>query len=159
MGACVFPGSFDPPTIGHLDIICRAASMFDTVTVTVMLNRSKEGVIPVRDRESLLRIICRRLDNVEVDCWDGLLSDYMRKRPGQTVVRGIRNAQEFAQEKMAFLVNKALFPAFDTVFLSAGRELSAVSSSAVREIASFGGDIRPFIPKEIQNEVCQWLRC
>ena len=157
MSACVFPGSFDPPTRGHLDIIRRAAKMFDEVTVAVMINRAKQGAIPIEERVALLKKACKGLRNVQVHAWEGLLADYMCHRPGAVAVRGVRNAAEFEQEQTAYLVNKAIYPAFETVFLAADQALSSVSSSAVREIASFGGDVRPFIPEEIQDAVCEWL--
>ena len=159
MNDCVIPGSFDPPTRGHLDLIRRASFVFDEVTVAVMVNRAKEGAVPLQKRADLLRKACRKYKNVKVDVWDGLLAEYMRRRPGTPVIRGIRNAAEFEQEITAFTVNKALLPEFETIFIPADHELAAVSSSAVREVASFGGDIRPFIPEEIQDEVWQCLHC
>ena len=99
MSGCIFPGSFDPITCGHLDLIRRAAAMFDTVTVTVMVNRSKAGSIPYEDRVRLIRKACADLPNVKAELWQGLLAEYVRKHPGYVVIRGVRSTEEFEQEK------------------------------------------------------------
>ena len=102
MSSCVIPGSFDPITLGHLDLIRRAAGLFEQVTVTVMVNRGKTGSIPYEDRVRMIRKACKGIPNVEVDLWTGLLADYMQQRPGTVVVRGVRSAGEFEKEQSAF---------------------------------------------------------
>ena len=158
MSGCIFPGSFDPITCGHLDLIRRAAAMFDTVTVTVMVNRSKAGSIPYEDRVRLIRKACADLPNVKAELWQGLLAEYVRKHPGYVVIRGVRSAEEFEQEKTAAAVNRRLCPGMETILLPASDGLSDVSSSAVREIASFGGDFRRFVPTGIYRELKKWLK-
>ena len=107
----IFPGSFDPPTRGHLDLIRRAASMMDHLTICVMVNISKAGTIPTEERVRMLEKACRDIPNVSVDRWDGLLADYMRRQePGTAVIRGVRSSVEFEQERTAAAVNHALYP-------------------------------------------------
>ena len=101
MSACVFPGSFDPITRGHLNLIERAARLYDSVTVTVMVNISKTGIFPYEERVQLIRKACRGIPNVRAELWKGLLSDYMREHPGSVVLRCVRNTEEFEQEMNA----------------------------------------------------------
>ena len=157
MSSCVIPGSFDPVTLGHLDLIRRSAALFEHVTVTVMVNRDKNGCIPYEDRVRMIRKACSALPNVEVDLWTGLLADYMRQRPGAVVVRGVRSTGEFEKEQAAAAVNKRLYSGMETMMMPASDGWSEVSSSVVREIASFGGDYRPFVPGCIYRELKKWL--
>ena len=158
MSSCVIPGSFDPMTRGHLNLVTRAASLYDHVTVTVMVNRSKAGCIPFEERVRMIRKACKELTNVQAETWDGLLADYMRLHPGSIVVRGARSVQEFEQEIKAAAVNRRLYPGLETVLIPAADELADVSSSVVREIASFGGDYSSFVPKCICRELEKWLK-
>lgn len=155
----VFPGSFDPPTRGHLDLIRRAASIMDHVTVCVMVNISKTGSIPSDERARMLEKACRGIPNVTVDRWDGLLADYMRmQEPGTAVIRGARSAGEFEQERAAAAVNRAMCPGLETILLFAGDGLDNVSSSTVREIAAFGGDYSFLIPPKISKDIDRYLK-
>lgn len=158
MSTCVFPGSFDPFTCGHLNLIERASALFDLVTVVVMVNRSKNGTIPYEERARLIRKACGKIKNIRVEIWYGLLADYMREHEEHTLVRGVRSAGEFDKEMLAAEMNSKLFDALETVFLPAAPKWSGVSSSAVKEIASFGGDISPFVPGSICPEVLRWLK-
>lgn len=153
MRTCVFPGSFDPVTRGHMDLIERAAALFDRVTVTVMINRNKQGSFPVSTRRELLEKACAGLDNVTVDLWDGLLVDYLRARGENTVIRGVRNTSDFEAESISAQANRMLFPDMETVILFAGDGKNAISSSAVREIASFGGSVAEFVPEQVREEI------
>ena len=157
MSACVFPGSFDPITRGHVDLIERVAVLFDSVTVTVMVNRSKTGMIPYEERVLLIRKACAHLPNVKVELWKGLLADYMRDRPGSVVIRGVRGENEFGQEMLSADMNRRLNPSMETLLIPASTEWLGVSSSAVREIASFGGDIREYVPECICREIRKWF--
>ena len=155
----VFPGSFDPPTRGHLDLIRRAASIMDHVTICVMVNISKAGTIPPEERVRMLEKACLDIPNVSVDRWDGLLADYMRGQdPGTVVIRGVRSTAEFEQERTAASVNRALYPGLETILLFAGDGMDSVSSSAVREIAAFGGDYRFLIPEQIAKDIDRQLK-
>lgn len=157
MSVCVFPGSFDPITRGHMDLIQRAAGLFDSVTVTVMVNISKKPCIPLENRIAMIRKACTGIPNVEVDLWEGLLADYMKNHPGWFVVRGVRNASEFEQEKTAAAINRQLYPGMETFLLPSDEELDCVSSSMVREIAGFGGDYSRFVPDGLYEEIGKWL--
>jgi len=153
MSSCVFPGSFDPVTRGHMDLIRRAAALFDRVTVTVMVNIHKRGTIPPSKRAELLRKACAGLDNVRVDCWDGLLTDYMRRQGERCVLRGVRGMAEYDAEIAAAAANRLLMPEMETLLMPASGEYACVSSSAVREIAAFGGDFLSLVPAETAEEI------
>ena len=157
MISCVFPGSFDPVTKGHLDLIRRAASVFDQVTVTVMNNIHKSGSIPADKRIELIRKACRELKNVKVEKWEGLLTEYMRIKNEKTVIRGIRSAMELDHEMQTCEANRRLNKEYDTFFLLCKPSMSGISSSAVREIAAFGGDIHGFVPDELTEEIMELL--
>lgn len=153
MVSCVFPGSFDPVTKGHLDLISRAASMFDHVTVTVMNNIHKTGAVPVEKRIVLLEKACAGLPNVSVEKWDGLLADYMKETGEKIIIRGIRGSHELEQELQNSAANRMLNEETETIFLPCSPEMKGISSSAVREIAAFGGDIQAFVPEKLTEEI------
>lgn len=157
MVSCVFPGSFDPVTRGHLDLISRAAAVFDRVTVTVMVNISKKGVFSAEERISMLKKICAPFSNVEVDCWNGLLAEYMKQKGEKIVIRGLRNSAEYDQENISAYANKMLNHDIETIFIPCDPALNGVSSSAVREIAAFGGEISSFVPESLAEEIKEQL--
>lgn len=157
MSSCVFPGSFDPPTIGHLDLIARAAGIFDHVTVTLMINIHKTGAISAEDRLALLRKVCTGFENVTVDSWDGLLADYMREKGEHIILRGVRTSAEFENEFSAAAVNRGLNDDAETLFLPSDPQLACVSSSVVREIALFGGEITAYVPESIREDIHRLL--
>ncbi len=154
-GLCVYPGSFDPVTSGHLDIIERASKLFPHVVVAVLNNPDKRGCFPIQQRMAWLKTVCGKLDNVEVDCFDGLLMDYMKRRDAEMVIRGLRAVTDFESEFQMAQLNRALAPRVETLFLMTAPENACVSSSAVRQISSFGGDIGTFVPGEISSELKQ----
>ena len=153
MSSCVFPGSFDPVTIGHVDLITRACAIFDHVTVTFMINIHKAGSLPEEKRILMLQKACAALQNVTIESWDGLLADYMKQKGEKTVVRGLRNESDFEQEFSGFQANRILNSQIETLFLPTDPAYAGVSSSIVREIAAFGGDITPFVPKGLSKEI------
>ncbi len=157
MVSCVFPGSFDPVTKGHFDLISRASRMFDRVTVTVMNNIRKKGSIPVEKRIQMLRRVCAAFPNVSVDKWDGLLAEYMNRNNETIVLRGIRGNSELDQELQSWGANRMLNSNIETVFIPCNPLMNGISSSAVKEIASFSGDIRPFVPDELAEEILDLL--
>ena len=157
MNSCVFPGSFDPVTAGHMDIIRRAAGLFDKVYVTVMININKKGTVPVEDRIRLLKKACKGYPNVVIDQWDGLLADYMRERGERILIRGVRGNAEFEHEYDTAILNKRLNGQVETFLIPANPDLTAVSSSAVREIAAFGGEIGGLVPSECQKDIQKLL--
>lgn len=150
---CVYPGSFDPVTVGHLDVIRRAAAIFDEVIVTVMHNISKRGCFPVDERMALIVRAVREIPNVRVDKWDGLLVDYVRMNGACAVVRGLRAVSDFDTEMTMAQVNSQLLPGMETLFLMARPEHACISSSVVREAAAFGADISAFVPAQVAEEI------
>ena len=157
MISCVFPGSFDPVTKGHLNLIARTASLFDHVTVTVMNNIHKTGSIPVDQRISLLVKACENLTNVSIEKWDGLLADYMRIKNEKIIIRGIRSSEELDAELQSCAANHMLNHSVETIFLPCDPSMTGISSSAVREIASFGGNISAFVPDILTEEIREIL--
>lgn len=157
MVSCVFPGSFDPVTKGHLDLIARAASLFDQVTVTVMVNISKKGSIPPEKRVSMLQKICKPYPNVRVDSWSGLLADYMEQNKEKIIIRGLRSSAEYDHEFVSCSANKMLNSHIETLFLPCDPAMNGISSSAVKEIAAFGGDISAFVPEAVAEEIRRCL--
>ena len=150
---CVYPGSFDPITVGHLDIIRRAAALFDRVMVAVLHNPAKAGCFPVEERLAMIADACGEIPGVSVGTFDGLLADYVRETGAVAVVRGLRSAADFESEQTMAQINARLLPGLETVFLMAKPEHACISSSAVREIAGFGGDISRFVPEAILPRV------
>ena len=154
---CVFPGSFDPVTKGHLDLIERAAAIFDEVIVAVLHNPSKTGRFPMGKRLELLEKACAHLPNVCFDSFEGLLADYVRQCGAKAVLRGIRGVRDLESETQMAQLNRQLNPDCETLFMATAPEYAHVSSSAVREIALFGGEITPFVPECIADEVARIL--
>lgn len=159
MKTAIYPGSFDPVTLGHLAIIERAAKMFDIVRVVVVVNPSKHCIFTLEERMDMLRRVTARIPNIEVDCWSGLLVDYADQYEQPIVIRGLRALSDFESEFQMAHINHKLNPRVDTVFLAANEEHTYFSSSIVREIGSYGGDISGFIPAEILDEVAERTRC
>lgn len=155
---CVYPGSFDPVTNGHLDLIERGAAIFDEVVVAILHNPSKTGRFPIEKRLELLEKACAHLPNVRFDRFDGLLVDYMRKHGFKAVLRGLRAVTDFESEFQMAQLNRQMAPEVDTMFFMTAPEHAYVSSSAVREIGLFGGDISPFVPACIVQEVARILK-
>ena len=157
MSGCVIPGSFDPVTRGHTDLIRRAAALFDRVTVVVMVNIRKQGIFTPEERVRMLREACGAEKRVRVEQWSGLLSAYMREKGETTVVRGVRGVQEYDGEMIAAQANRMLNPRMETLLMPAAEGYAWISSSAVKEIAAFGGDIRNFLPEECAEEIIRRL--
>lgn len=154
---CVYPGSFDPVTNGHLDLIERGAALFDEVIVAVLHNPAKQGRFPVEKRLKMLQKACAHLPNVRFDRFDGLLVEYMRRSGARVVLRGLRAITDFESEFQMAQLNRQMAPEVETLFLMTAPEHAYLSSSAVREIGMFGGDIAPFVPACIAREVAQML--
>ncbi len=155
--SCVYPGSFDPVTNGHMDIIKRASLMFDKVTVAVLRNPNKRGLFTVEERLELLRRACAHIQNVEFDSFDGLLMDYMRFKKEKIVLRGLRAVTDFESEFQMAQLNHQLASEVETLFLMTSPDHAYLSSSAVREIGSFGGDISSFVPECIIDDTMRAL--
>jgi len=140
------PGSFDPPTNGHVDIVERAARHFDRVLVAVLRNPDKKPLLEVEERVKLLEAVLGHLRGVEVDSFDGLLVDLAKKRAADVIVKGLRSTSDMGYELMMAHINAALAPGTDTVFIAASPAWTFVSSSMVKQVASYGGDVGPFVP-------------
>ncbi len=145
----LYPGSFDPFTYGHLDIVERALRIFDRVEVTVAVNIGKEPLFSIEERCELIRQCTAHLDRVEVVAFEGLLVEHARARGATALVRGLRQVSDFEYEfRMAF-ANRRLYPELETVFLMTSEEYAMISSSIVREIHRWGGDVSLFVPPPV----------
>ena len=154
----ICPGSFDPVTLGHLDIINRARKIFDHTIVAVLINPEKHTSFTVDERIELLKKATAEMDDVEVVGFEGLLADYARERNATAIIKGLRALSDFEYEFQMALTNKELNPNLETLFLTTRAENMFLSSSIVRQIASFGGDISNFVPacilETIQERLC-----
>ncbi len=155
----VCPGSFDPVTCGHLDIIRRASKMFDKVIVVVMVNNTKTPLFTPEERVDMIRRSLVNIPNanVEVDWYDGLLADYVRKVGGTAIVKGLRAVSDFEYEFQMALTNKKLCPEAETVFLTTDASNMYLSSSVVKTVGSVGGDISDFVPPQVYEDIVKRL--
>lgn len=155
----VCPGSFDPATLGHVDIITRASTMFDRVIVLVMSNVRKlnKYSFTVEERMDFLRRSTQELSNIEVDAYSGLLAEYVKKTNAKAIVKGLRAVSDFEDEFQQALTNKLLAPDVETVFMTTRAENMFLSSSMVKEVCMFGGDISSFVPAEIHDDIIERL--
>lgn len=157
MRIAICPGSFDPVTKGHLDIIGRAAKLFDKIIVVVLFNPTKQTSFSLEERVALLRRAIGDRTNIEVDSYDGLLADYVKMKGASTIVKGLRAISDFEYEFQMALTNKQMNPDFETVFLTTSAQYLYFSSSVVKQIAQFNGDISEFIPDVIKEDVMKRL--
>ncbi len=155
MSKAVYPGTFDPITWGHVDIIERAAKMFDHLIVGVLENRSKNHLLSPDERADLIRAVTAHLDNVTVEIFDGLSVDFAKKNDAGVMVRGLRAVTDFEYELSMSQTNRVLNNDVDTIFLTTNLEYAYLSSSTVREVAAFNGDISKFVPKIVQEKVLE----
>ena len=149
MKTAVYPGSFDPITSGHLNIIRRAANIFDKLIVCVMVNAGKNPMFTLEEREELIRRVTLDLPTVEVDCSNELLADYARRRGSCVIVKGLRAGSDFENEFQMALVNRKINPELDTMFLTADSQYMYLSSSMVKELGHYGAELSDFLPEEI----------
>lgn len=151
----IYPGSFDPITIGHFDIIKRGSKEFDTVVVTVLKNSKKPGLFSIEERISFIKKLIKEenLTNVKVDCFEGLLADYMKKEKATILMRGLRTSEDFSYEQQLYMINKDLNDKFETHYFMANPLLVHCSSSVVRELLHYGRDISNYEPKSIINDI------
>jgi pantetheine-phosphate adenylyltransferase len=149
MRTVIYPGSFDPFTNGHLDVVHRAARLFDQVIVAVAKNETKGPLFSVEQRLDLLRQSTKELKNVTVDAFDGLLVDYVEMRGGQAVIRGLRAVSDFEFEFQLALMNRKLNERVETIFMMPKDTYTFLSSRIVKEIARLGGDVQAFVPPQV----------
>lgn len=149
----VCPGSFDPITMGHLDIITRAAAMFDKLIVVVMNNTSKHYTFSPDERKKMIEKCVANLPNVQVDVYDGLLAEYAAQQNACAIIKGLRAMSDFEYEFQMALTNKKLNPNVETLFLTTSAQNMYLSSSMVKQIAGMGGDVNDFLPEVIYDDV------
>ncbi len=153
MKTALYPGSFDPITLGHLNIVRRAAAVFDKVVVCVMKNSEKSPMFTIEERMELARKVTARFSNVEVATTDMLLAEYAKQFDGAVIVKGLRALSDFDYEFQIALINKKMNPQLETVFLTASEKYTYLSSSVVKEMARYGADLSDFVPIEIIGDV------
>ena len=150
----IYPGSFDPVTNGHLDLIERASKLFGRLVVAILLNPEKDGpFFPVPERVEMLKEVVGHLPNVEVDTFKGLLVDYARRKDARVIVRGIRAVSDYEYELQMALMNRQLAPDLETVFMLPAQAYSYLSSRLVREVASLGGSIKELVPPTVEVRI------
>lgn len=147
----VYPGSFDPVTNGHLDIISRGAKVFDKVIVAVLHNRNKVPLFSVEERTEMLLAATKGIGNVEVDSFNGLLIDYIREKKAHTIIRGLRAVSDFEYEMQAASINRKLDPQVETFFMMTNNQFSYLSSSIVKEVAKYGANVSDLVPSEVEK--------
>jgi pantetheine-phosphate adenylyltransferase len=153
----IYPGSFDPPTYGHLDLMKRAAKLFDTLVIAVARNNEKQATFTVAERVEMLKDITKEIPNVEVSSFEGLTVDFARERKATALVRGLRVVSDFEYEITIAVANQKLNPDVDTLCLMPSENFLLVSSKIVREIAHFGGDVTQFVPPEVVERLREKL--
>ena len=153
MKIAIYPGSFDPVTSGHLNIIQRAAKIFDKLIVCVMVNAGKKPMFTQEERVELIRRVTSDLPNVEVDCSAELLAEYAKRKGSCVIVKGLRAGSDFENEFQMALINHKINPELDTMFLTAESEFMYLSSSTVKELAGYGVDLSDFLPESIIPDV------
>lgn len=160
MKTAIYPGSFDPITLGHLNIIKRAAVCFDKLIVCVMVNSEKQnrGLFLPEERVELIRRVVAKLPNVEVDCSTSMVAEYARQKRACTLVKGLRAVSDYENELQMALINRKLNPRLETMFLPSSAKYTYVSSSVVKEMARYGADLSDFVPREIIDDVNEKMK-
>lgn len=149
----IYPGSFDPITNGHLDLIARGSRVVDRLIVAVLRNESKQALFSVEERLEMVREVVRPFGNVDVESFDGLLVDYAASRGANLILRGIRAISDYEYELQMALMNRRLRPELETAFLMAGEGYSYLSSHLVKEVASLGGNVSGFVPPTVEAKL------
>jgi len=146
MFKAVFPGSFDPPTFGHLNIIERAAMIFDELVVVVADNRQKKYLFPVEERLEMMKEIAKPVGNARVTSWDSLIVEFLKKEDIRLLIRGVRGMDDFSYEFELSMMNKAMHPHIETLFMTTESKYIVLRSSSIKELASFHGDVSQMVP-------------
>ena len=153
MTTAVYPGSFDPVTLGHFDIIMRTSQTMDRVVIGVLNNQAKKPLFTVEERVEMLKSVTQPFSNVEIQCFDGLTIDFARKNHAQVMIRGLRAVTDFEYELQLAQTNRVIAPEIDTMFLATSLKYSYLSSSIVKEIASLGGEIGEFLHPQVAEKM------
>lgn len=151
----IYPGSFDPPTNGHLDLIRRASAIFAHVVVAALRNEEKRPLFDIDERMEMLAEATADLENVSIDSFDGLLVDYARKREAKLILRGIRAISDYEYELQMALMNRRLYPELETLFMPAAEQFSYLSSRLVKEVSRLGGDISSSVPETVARRLAE----
>jgi pantetheine-phosphate adenylyltransferase len=155
----VYPGSFDPLTFGHLDVVERSVRLFDRVVIAILTNPAKEALFSVEERCDMIdKAVRKRYPNVEVDVFHGLLVDYVKEKNAQVIVRGIRAVTDYEYEFQMALMNRRLAPGVETVFMMPAEQYSYLSSRLVKEIASLGGSVEGLVPPQVEKRLRKRFR-
>ena len=158
MKRAVYPGSFDPVTFGHLDVICRSADLVDELIVGVLQNNSKNPLFSLEEHVNILKEVTKDIKNVRIESFAGLSIDFARQCEAQFLVRGLRAITDFEYELQMAQTNRIMAPDIDTIFLTTSLEYAYLSSSTVKEVAYFHGDISKFVPKIVEDAMAQKMR-
>lgn len=158
MAKAFYPGSFDPVTYGHIDIIKRASRLFDTLDVGVLNNSDKRPLFSVDERVKMLKLVCEDIPNVRIISYSGLLAEYTAKSGTDVIIRGLRAVTDFEYELQMAQTNRKLNPKVDTIFLTTSLEYAYLSSSIVREVAYYGGDVSNFVPEVVSEKIYEKFR-
>lgn len=158
MRIAVYPGSFDPITNGHEDIIRRASKIFDEVIVAVLINPEKKGLFNIQERVELISKVIKPYDNVMVESFTGLLINFMRQKNAKVILKGLRAVSDFEYEFQMSLMNNKLDPSIETLFMMTNAQYSYLSSSSVKQVALFGGCIKGLVPDEIISDVLNKIK-
>ena len=153
MNIAIVPGSFDPVTNGHLDIIKRTSELFDVVYVSILSNSTKNPLFTVEERIELINRVTKGISNVKVESFTGLLVDYAREKKAKFIVKGLRAVSDFEYEFQMSLTNKQLAPEIETFFITTNSKYSYLSSSIVKEVARYSGDLTEMVPQEIIQDI------
>lgn len=153
MKLAVYPGSFDPLTNGHVDIIERGTHLFDKIIVAILVNVDKAPLFTMQERVEIVRDVFKGLPNVEVDTFDGLLVDYVTRRKADVIVRGLRALSDFEAEFQMALMNRRLGPSIETVFMMPAEQYTYISSRLIKEVFSLGGQVRGLVPEIVESRL------
>ncbi|MHC4662776.1 MAG: pantetheine-phosphate adenylyltransferase [Planctomycetota bacterium] len=158
MNIAIYPGTFDPPTNGHLDLISRASKIFDEVVVAIGINAEKHPIFSDEERVTLLSKLTEEMKNVRIDSYDGLLVDFAKKRKAKAIVRGIRTVSDFEYEFQLALMNRTMAPDIETIFIMPAEEFSFVSSTLVKQAVGMGADMTKLIPRLVHDAMQNKLK-
>lgn len=153
MSIAIYPGSFDPITLGHLNLIKRASKSFERIIVCIMINTQKSPLFTLEERLRHVKTVVKKFPNVEVDSYEGLVAEYARKINATVVIRGLRAMSDFERECQMAIINKKINPELESFFLAADEKYMYLSSSAVKEMAKFGASLKDFAPTELIDEI------
>ncbi len=158
MRVAVYPGSFDPITNGHLDLIERSSKIFDEVIVAVLINIEKKHLFSIEERVNLIKKVIEPFDNVKVECFEGLLINYLREKKANIIIKGLRTLADFEYEFQMALMNNKLSPDIETLFMMTSAQYSYISSSNIKQVAKFNGELNGLVPNIVIPDILEKMR-